>query len=444
VIGQLVGTYRILSELGAGGMGTVWLAEHTLLGRRVAIKFLHASVSQNPEMVERFFAEARAATRIADPGIVVVHDFGWHTDRAAYLVMEHLAGESVAARLRSGRFSVVDAVRVVQQAALAMAVAHGSGIIHRDLKPDNLFIVPDPAVSGGDRVKILDFGIAKLVGDDHGQPTRTHTGAIMGTPMYMSPEQCRGSGEVDHHTDIYALGCVLFHLMCGRAPFVAESPGEMIAAHLREPPVPPSALVAEIPAALDAIVLRCLAKDAGDRFATMTELARALGAAVGSHSVVATIPPILATPRSRAAMTPVPRPRTSDPAGHAADAIADRTAVSAPHGAQLSTFASSTGESLGARPRRGRAVGLVLAAAALAAVVVAIVVAASGRPPAHREPRAPIAPAAAAPPDAAPPDAAPLIDAARPPRDARPPAPDASAKRPPRPRTPDYDPFEDR
>ncbi|MBC7975046.1 MAG: serine/threonine protein kinase, partial [Myxococcales bacterium] len=335
MIGQQVGTYRILSQLGAGGMGTVWLAEHTLLGRRVAIKFLHAGVSENPAIVDRFFAEARAATRIADPGIVVVYDFGWHIDRSAYIVMEHLGGESVAARLRTGRFALSDAVRVVQQAAMAMAVAHSSGIIHRDLKPDNLFIVPDPAVLGGERIKILDFGIAKLVGDEHGNAARTHTGMIMGTPTYMSPEQCRGAGDVGHATDIYALGGLLFHLLCGRPPFVASTPGDMIAAHLREAPVPPSAFVPELSPAIDAIVMRCLQKAASDRFATMTELVRALGTAIGSHAPVPTIQPILAEPRPSATVDDRAGLRTGG-----APAMSDLRS------APLSTMASSAGESL--------------------------------------------------------------------------------------------------
>jgi serine/threonine protein kinase len=287
--GQLIGAYRLVSMLGTGGMGAVWLAEHTLLGRRVAIKFLHAEVSRDPANVERFFAEARAATRIADPGIIVVYDFGWHTDNGAYIVMELLGGESVAARLRAGRFSVSDAVRVVQQSATAMAVAHGRGIIHRDLKPDNIFLIPDPSVTGGERIKILDFGIAKLVGDEHGTVTRTRTGAIMGTPTYMSPEQCRGVGDIDQRTDIYALGCVLFELLCGRLPFVGSTPGDMIASHLLEAPQPPSALSPAVPDTIDAIVLRCLAKDAKDRYATMTELAGALAAAMGEPGRVSAI-----------------------------------------------------------------------------------------------------------------------------------------------------------
>ncbi|MEO8552227.1 MAG: serine/threonine-protein kinase, partial [Kofleriaceae bacterium] len=171
--------------------------------------------------------------------------------------------------------------------------AHERGIIHRDLKPDNLFVVADPAVPGGERIKILDFGIAKLLDRraDDGHHS-TVTGAIMGTPAYMSPEQCRGAGAIDHRTDIYALGCVLFQLLTGRPPFVAPTPGDMIASQLRQDPPAPSTLVPGIAPELDALVLTCLAKDPDARFATMTELVRAGGAITGDNHALLTIPPL--------------------------------------------------------------------------------------------------------------------------------------------------------
>ncbi|MEO8705774.1 MAG: serine/threonine-protein kinase [Kofleriaceae bacterium] len=372
MIGQVVGSYRILSQLGAGGMGAVWLAEHTLLGRRVAIKFLHSHVSQNPAMVDRFFAEARAATRIADPGIIVVYDFGWHTDGAAYIVMEYLGGVSVQTRLRDGRFAVVDAVRVVQLAAMAMAVAHSSGIIHRDLKPDNLFLVPDPAVMGGERIKILDFGIAKLLRDEDGNPSRTTTGMIMGTPTYMSPEQCRGAGDIDHRTDIYALGCVLFHLLCGRVPFVASTPGDMIAAHLREAPPVPSMFVPQIPSSIDSIVMRCMAKAADDRYASMTELARDLATAIGVLSSIVSIVPM--RPHGTAIPAPaLPAPAITVPP-EVETVIGSGAAAVAPVGPP-STFTSSVGEMPPSR-RSGRMVLGLLAFAGLG-IIATIVIATS-------------------------------------------------------------------
>lgn len=274
-VSPVIGSYRLISRLASGGMGEVWLAEHQLLGRRAAIKVLLPQVSRVPEVVERFFAEARAATMISDPGIVHVYDFGWHGDDA-YLAMELLEGEVLSARVaRDGHLALPVALQLTHQVALTMASAHARGIVHRDLKPDNLFVVADAAVLGGERVKILDFGIAKLIGDDPHKPSHTRSGVLIGTPTYMSPEQCQGASDIDHRTDIYSLGCILYVLLAGRPPFVNELFGDMIVSHLMEEPEPPSTHGGGSPE-IDDLVLRCLAKVRTDRFATMTELADAL------------------------------------------------------------------------------------------------------------------------------------------------------------------------
>jgi len=188
-------------------MGSVWLAEHVALGRRAALKMLHPEFSNQPDIVSRFFNEARAATAIRDPGIVQVFDFGQHIDGRAYIVMELLEGEPLDRRLkREGALSIGDGLRLMRQVASTIGAAHTHGILHRDLKPENIYIVRDPEVLGGERAKVLDFGIAKLVGDQTG--VKTHTSAVMGTPAFMSPEQCRGAGQVDQRSDIYSLGCV--------------------------------------------------------------------------------------------------------------------------------------------------------------------------------------------------------------------------------------------
>src|SRR4051812_15799079 len=175
-------------------MGAVYLGQHQLLGRRAAIKVLLPELSARPDIVNRFFNEARAVTTISDPGIVQVFDFGFHTDGSAYIVMELLEGETLGARLRRlGRMTVYDALRITLQMTRSLAAAHAKGIVHRDLKPDNVFLCGDPAVTGGERAKILDFGIAKLTGATGA--TKTSTSLLMGTPMFMSPEQCRGAGE---------------------------------------------------------------------------------------------------------------------------------------------------------------------------------------------------------------------------------------------------------
>jgi serine/threonine-protein kinase len=274
-----IGAYKVLGKIGEGGMGAVFLGEHTLLGRKAAIKVLLPSLSANESIVRRFFNEARAVTQISDPGIVQVFDFGHHTDGSAFLVMELLEGESMTTRLRRiKRFSVADCVRLMRMTCTSLAAAHAKGIVHRDLKPDNIFIVGDPAVTGGERPKILDFGIAKLSGDSPDMH-ETRTGTLIGTPVYMSPEQCRGAGEVDHRSDIYSIACVMFRLLAGRAPFEGEGSGDVIAAHLREPAPFAAAFVPDLPDMIDLILQRCLQKDPAQRFQSMTELAQALGQA---------------------------------------------------------------------------------------------------------------------------------------------------------------------
>ena len=298
MVGAVIGSYKIIRKLGEGGMGTVYLAQHTLLGRKAAIKVLLPSLSSRADIVTRFFNEARAATSIQDPGIVQIFDFGFHTDQSAYIVMEFLEGEPLDARLHKlGRLPVVDALRIVRQCASSLAAAHAMHIVHRDLKPENIFLVKDPEVATGERAKILDFGIAKLADDQPGK-VKTSAGALMGTPIYMSPEQCRGAGEVDHRSDIYALGCVLFHLLVGRPPFDGEGMGEIIAMQLREPAPAPSSRVPGIPPEVDAIVLRALAKSVDERYQSMTELAHAIGLLLPylTHPGAASQPPPYVTP----------------------------------------------------------------------------------------------------------------------------------------------------
>jgi len=277
--GVSIGQYRIVRKLGEGGMGAVWLGEHTLLGRRAAIKVLLPAYSANQAIVQRFFNEAKAVTAIADPGIVQVFDFGEHTDGSAFLVMELLEGEAMDVRLRRiGRFSPADTLRLMRQIATSLSAAHAKGVIHRDLKPENIFIVGDPAVTGGERPKILDFGIAKLAGDEPGK-LKTRTGMLMGTPVYMSPEQCRGASTVDHRSDVYALGCVMFTMLTGRPPFEGEGSGDIIIAHVRDLPPTPSTLAPGLPPVIDSLVLHCLEKDPAARYQSMAELVHGINVA---------------------------------------------------------------------------------------------------------------------------------------------------------------------
>ncbi len=275
MVGATVGKYRVGALIGEGGMGSVYRAQHTLIGKRVAIKVLRPELSANDEMVQRFFNEARAAARIDHPGIIDVYDFGRHDGRA-YLVMELLDGEPLSARLARGPLAPDEARRIGRQIAAALAAAHDAAIAHRDLKPDNVFLARDEAAVGGERVKLLDFGIAKLTEADGTSSVETRTGAVMGTPVYMSPEQCRGTGEVDHRTDLYALGCILYEMLSGRPPFVARGAGELISAHLTEHPRPLAQAAPRAPAPMATLVDRLLAKTPGNRLQHARDVVAAL------------------------------------------------------------------------------------------------------------------------------------------------------------------------
>ena len=278
-----IGQYKILRTLGAGGMGTVYLGEHILLGKRAAIKTLLPALSSQREIVDRFFNEARAISAISDPGVVQIFDFGYHVDGTAYIVMELLEGEPLSARIdRLGKLPVTEALRITRQIAASLAAAHDLGIIHRDLKPANGYVIRDAEAQGGERTKLLDFGIAKLSSDEDARTTLV--GTMLGTPVYMSPEQCRSAAEVDHRADIYSIGCALFHMLTGRPPFDCDSVGEFIASHLKEDPPAPSVVVADIPAAVDGLVIRCLQKLPEDRFQSMAELQVAIERALAEIS----------------------------------------------------------------------------------------------------------------------------------------------------------------
>jgi serine/threonine-protein kinase len=274
--GAQVGAYRVVRKLGAGGMGTVWLAEHATLRRRAAIKLLHPEHSRSLEVVTRFFNEARAAATVSDPGIVRLFDLGHHRDGRAYVAMEMLDGEPLDRRLaRRGALALPEALRIVRQVASSLGAAHARGIVHRNLKPANVFIVRDRTAAGGERAKVLDFGVAKLLGE------RTNArDAALDALQYMSPEQCGGTSRVDRRSDVYALGCLLFTLVVGHPPFGAE--GDVVLGHLRDPAPAPSRLRPEIPPEIDRIVLRCLAKEPASRFDHGGELAAALGGALAA------------------------------------------------------------------------------------------------------------------------------------------------------------------
>ncbi|MGE3767880.1 MAG: serine/threonine protein kinase, partial [Kofleriaceae bacterium] len=275
MLGTVVGSYRITGQIAVGGMGTVYRAEHTLIGRIAAIKVLHPEMTTSREIVTRFFNEAKATSGIKHPGIVEVFDFGYMPSGHAYLVMEYLEGETLSQRMKArGTLSEGEAAMLMRGVCSALAAAHAKGVVHRDLKPDNIFVVPEPDSPIGERTKILDFGIAKLTEVGEGNQ-HTKAGAVMGTPTYMSPEQCRGTGQVDHRADLYSIGCMLYELVIGRPPFAQTGAGELLGAHLFVEPDPPSRH-GRISQELEALVMRLLDKKPENRVQTASELAQHL------------------------------------------------------------------------------------------------------------------------------------------------------------------------
>ncbi len=274
MIGEYLGSYRVQSKIGAGAIGEVYLAEHPLIGRKVAIKVLQQEFSTDPEIVSRFFNEARATAMIGHPGLVDALDFGMHQPSgAAYIVMEYLVGDTLSQHLeRMNRLQPDVLIAVALQIASAAGAAHQRGIVHRDLKPDNVIIVSDQAYPFAMRIKVLDFGIAKL----SDATNKTRTGKLLGTPLYMSPEQCTGSGAVDHRADIYSLGIMMYEMACGKPPFGGRGVYELIMAHQNTPPVPPRQHSPLVPPELEAVILRALAKRADQRYQSMAELAQDL------------------------------------------------------------------------------------------------------------------------------------------------------------------------
>jgi serine/threonine-protein kinase len=279
IVGTSVGRYRILAELSSGGMGEVYRAQHELLGKPVAMKLLRPELTGDPHQVTRFLNEAKAASAIQHPGIIRVDDFGTTDDGRSYLVMEFLEGETLGAHIRKlGKLDDKEATQLATGIASALQAAHAKGIYHRDLKPDNIFLVRDPDALLGVRPKILDFGIAKLT-DVTGQ---TQTGALIGTPLYMAPEQARSAAHVDHRADLYSLGCILYEMVVGEPPFLAAGAGELIALHMFEAPTPPRERVPTIKAELEGVILRLLEKEPADRFHNAADVISALAGA--SHA----------------------------------------------------------------------------------------------------------------------------------------------------------------
>ncbi len=350
---ESIGPYRILGKLGEGGMGEVFEAMHETIERRVAIKLLHPNQAGNREVAARFLNEARAVNRIEHNGLVQISDCGETDDGAIYIVMELLRGVTLGQRLKQrGRLSPAEAVMLCRQVSSALVAVHDKGIVHRDLKPENLMFVSDPETPGRERVKILDFGIAKLTSEGAAGQIKTSSDVIIGTPRYMSPEQCRGNREIDDKSDVYSLGVVLYQVLAGRAPFEGSGSGEVIAKHIYEPVPPLRKLLPEAPIELLELCHRMLSKKKRAR-PTMRQV---LAAAEALTEVVG--PPPLVSP-SAVSMPPPPAEAEAEPGQTGATATATT-------GANVSTLGGSTGESDQRRPQskvRLIAIGIVVASA---------------------------------------------------------------------------------
>ncbi len=263
--------YRIVSKLGEGGMGSVWLAEHQALGAAVAVKLIDPDIADDPSSLARFVREARSAAQLRSPYVVQIHDYGVDNG-TPYIVMERLEGETLADRLdRTGTLTPLETTIVITQVARAVERAHAAGIVHRDLKPDNIFILQEQELF----VKVLDFGVAKVQVAEEADPSLTSTGALLGTPYFMSPEQVNGSKDLDHRTDLWSLGVIAFNCLTGMVPFQGHGLGRLMVEICRDPlPVPSE--IATLPDGFDEWFARALERDPNARFQTARELSEAL------------------------------------------------------------------------------------------------------------------------------------------------------------------------
>ena len=298
-------------------MGQVFEAEQPEIGKRVAIKTLHPEFSQNAELANRFLNEARAVNLIKHPSIVNVFEYGKLPDGVVYIVMEFLEGETLTQRIASGILTIPASMRLCRQIASALQAAHDKGIVHRDLKPDNVFISPDPEAAAGERAKILDFGIAKLSDEHKGEhaKVRTQAGVLLGTPLYMSPEQCDGMPQVDAKSDVYSLGIILYEMLTGSPPFPGPGVSSVMMQQVGTEPRPIREVNPIIPEPLALLIHSMLAKSPLERpamGAVASELERLSGQRTPALEALAEVDQPPAVQRSMAEVLPI-RP-TVEPA----------------------------------------------------------------------------------------------------------------------------------
>jgi serine/threonine-protein kinase len=381
--------YRIVRKVGEGGMGVVYQAEHAVIGKKVALKVLFPELTRRTDLVARFLQEARSASRIGHENVIDISDFGQSPDGLVYIAMEFLDGEDLGRLIKTSGPMPWERARVIlMQIVKALRAAHDHGIIHRDMKPENIFMIQREGHP--DFVKVLDFGIAKVVNLDEDGPRLTQTGMIFGTPEYMSPEQAQGQTP-DHRVDIYAVGCIMYHLLTGQVPFVADTFMGILTKHMLEPVIPlrqrrPDL---DIPEEVEAIAMRALEKDRDKRWQDMNAFYRALGSVGGDgFEPSGPYPP-------RASLK-YPELAAANPA-----ARASRTAVlggaPGPAADSQTEFDERPGRMAEPGGARGKLIaGVVVALALAAAVAVAAVVSSRGSHPTVAAPEPTTTPAATA------------------------------------------------
>lgn len=296
--GQILGSYRIIKQVGQGGMATVYKAYQPSMDRNVAIKVLPRQLAESPEFAARFQQEARIIARLEHPHILPVFDFG-ESGGVTYFVMRYLEAGTIKTRMQAGPLSLNEIDRIFTQLAEALGYAHAHGIVHRDLKPANAL------VDEHGNIFLTDFGIAKLL--ESASPRLTQTDAILGTPAYISPEQAKAE-TVDKRSDIYSLGIILYEMVTGRVPFVADTPLAVILKHISDPLPPPSLVKADIPESVERVILKALAKEPDDRYATAGDFLSAWKRALEEKETIRRAPDPQPAPASRPeTMTPAPR-----------------------------------------------------------------------------------------------------------------------------------------
>jgi len=271
----LAGKYRIVRAIGSGGMGTVYEVEHVHLKKRLAVKLIRREYSRDVELVKRFYREARAASALGSKGIVDVHDIGSDENGLHYMVMDLLEGETLDECLkRSGRLQVHEALTIVAEILHTLHLVHEKGIVHRDMKPQNIFLAREE--DGLRRVKILDFGLALERGDDETTKRLTSTGAVLGTPFYLSPEQVRGAADTDRRADVYACGVILYQLLVGDVPFNGETIAMLFVNIVTGEPRPIGSHGVDLPRGLGDVVMRSIARERSDRYQSAMEMLNAI------------------------------------------------------------------------------------------------------------------------------------------------------------------------